>query len=58
MLKLKKIYTQFNNNDLKNQIFVKYNVKNTSAADFDSLFVGLYFDWDIGPSGANNVVEF
>jgi len=41
------------NNDV---IYTTYIIKNESEQDFDSLFVGLYFDWDLGPSGANNQV--
>ncbi|MDQ1266084.1 MAG: serine protease, partial [Bacteroidota bacterium] len=37
-----------------NYVIVYYKVTNTSGADIDSLFTGLFFDWDIGPSGANN----
>lgn len=41
------------NNDV---VYTTYTIKNESERDFDSLYVGLYFDWDLGPSGANNQV--
>jgi hypothetical protein len=36
-------------------IFLNYKIINNSGNDYDSLFAGLFFDWDIGPSGRPNV---
>ncbi len=49
---------QFAEPDKDNFIITIYDVINQSGEDFDSLFVALFFDWDVGPSGANNVVKF
>lgn len=49
---------QFNSEEAKDIIFVNYDVINQSLEYRDSVFVGLYFDWDIGPSGADNKAEW
>lgn len=49
---------QFAESDKDNFIITVYDVVNQSGEDFDSLFVALFFDWDVGPSGANNIVKF
>lgn len=41
-----------------NQIFVNYNITNMSGEDYDSLFVGLFFDWDISLMGQSDKVEY
>ncbi|MEJ5285670.1 MAG: S8 family serine peptidase [Bacteroidota bacterium] len=40
--------------DDSNLVFISYWVKNNSLIDWDSLFVGLFFDWDLGISGQND----
>jgi hypothetical protein len=52
-----KVY-QFQDGENDDLIIVVYDIINTSDIDYDSLFVALYFDWDIGPSGANNIAKF
>ncbi|MCX7908356.1 MAG: S8 family serine peptidase [Ignavibacteria bacterium] len=37
-----------------NIIFVNYQIHNNTGKVLDSLFVGLFFDWDIGISGQND----
>lgn len=49
---------QFNTPDAQDCIFLVYDVTNISDADFSSLYVGLYCDWDIGLSGANDITRF
>lgn len=49
---------QFNDDDKKDFIISVYEIINISGNRFDSLYAGLYFDWDIGPSGSNNLVDF
>ncbi|MGC8748007.1 MAG: S8 family serine peptidase [Candidatus Kapaibacteriota bacterium] len=41
-----------------NLIFVNYKVKNNTSLNLDSLFIGLFFDWDIGISGQNDFCIF
>lgn len=44
--------------DQENQILATYTIRNTSGARLDSLFAAFYYDWDIGPSGADNKTDF
>jgi serine protease len=39
-------------------IFITYDVINRSGKFLDSVYLGLYFDWDIGPSGAYNKASY
>ena len=55
---IKQTVYQFNEDGKKDFIICVYDIHNKSDNDFDSLFVGLFFDWDIGPSGANNQANF
>lgn len=41
-----------------NHIFVSYNITNISGESYDSLFVGLFFDWDISLMGQSDKVEY
>ncbi len=45
---------QFNEPENMDFIILQYDIINESSFYIDSLFVGLFFDWDIGPSGADN----
>lgn len=49
---------QFNDEANKDIIYSVYDIVNTSDRFFDSLYVGLFLDWDIGPSGSNNQADF
>jgi len=49
---------QFNEVGLEDIIFVVYDIVNISEKDYDSLYVALYFDWDIGLNGEKNKVFF
>ncbi len=64
-LKIKQTVYQFDDYLNEDIILVVYDIINTSGEfadslkkDYDSLFAGLYFDWDIGPSGSNNFTKF
>lgn len=46
---------QFNEPDNENIIFSNYTLLNNSPSTLDSVFVGLYFDWDIFVSGNNQI---
>jgi len=49
-----KVY-QFNSNRLKNVIFPIYTLYNTHSIRQDSIFLGLYFDWDIHTPQRNKI---
>lgn len=40
---------------LEKAIIVEHKIRNNSGFDLDSLFLGYYFDWDIGTSGLNDL---
>ncbi len=45
---------QFDTPKNRDYIICVYDIKNVSPFNYDSLYAGLYFDWDIGPSGRDN----
>lgn len=45
---------QFKGNQKDDVIYVVYDIINTTEQFQDSVYAGLYFDWDIGTSGSNN----
>jgi|YNPMSStandDraft_1061717.scaffolds.fasta_scaffold00196_20 subtilisin family serine protease len=47
-IEIKQNIYQFNNNQFANTIFVIYTIYNKSGNALDSVFLGHYFDWDIG----------
>jgi subtilisin family serine protease len=48
----------FNSDGLQDALVLNYDVINQSGLYRDSLFVAMYFDWDIGPGGSNNVAKW
>lgn len=54
---LQKVY-QFDDHKNRNYILSVYDIINISKKAFDSLYFGFYFDWDIGPSGSNNLADY
>ena len=40
---------------LEKAIIVEHKIRNNSGLDFDSLFLGYFFDWDIGVSGQSDL---
>ncbi len=54
---LQKVFQSVNKAD-SNFIILTYDIINTSGFPFDSLYAGLFFDWDIGTSGSNNRVSY
>lgn len=44
--------------ELENTVFVIYEITNKSGKDMATMYAGLYFDWDIGVSGANDIAAF
>ncbi len=49
---------QFTDDDAKDIVFVTYDIVNQTLYYRDSVYAGLFFDWDIGPGGTDNKVEF
>jgi hypothetical protein len=49
---------QPNTNDLQNVIYIYYDIANNSGEYIDSLFTGIFLDWDIGSGGTGNVTYF
>ncbi|MBK7987054.1 MAG: S8 family serine peptidase [Ignavibacteria bacterium] len=49
---------QFTEDKTEDILFLQYRVTNYTDKLMDSVYVGLFFDWDIGPEGANNYVGF
>jgi subtilisin family serine protease len=49
---------QSNLESQKDFIIIHYDLKNNSGYDYDSLFLGLFFDWDIGISSSSNYIDF
>ncbi len=49
---------QFDGDNESDFIILSYDVINRSEEFMDSLFVGLFFDWDIGPMGQKNKALF
>ena len=52
-----KVY-QSNDDSLKDILLLSYEITNNSGVNYDSVFAGLFFDWDIGPAGQNNICGF
>lgn len=44
--------------DLNNSVLVAYDIINRNASSLDSLYCGIYADWDIGTNGDNNVARY
>ncbi len=49
---------QSDSTGMENAVFVVYEITNKSGEDMASLHAGMYFDWDIGISGANDIASF
>ncbi|HRS02060.1 MAG TPA: T9SS type A sorting domain-containing protein, partial [Bacteroidota bacterium] len=44
--------------DIDNAIMIDYDIINKRDIIQDSIYVGLYFDWDLGPSGMGNYTNW
>lgn len=49
---------QFSDAGRENFVIVTYDITNITGSTLNDLHAGLYFDWDIGASGSNNIVKF
>lgn len=52
-----KVY-QFYDEGKEDFIILRYDIFNKSESPTDSIFTGLFLDWDIGPSGLYNYASF
>jgi serine protease len=57
-VKVSQTVYQFDSANKKDFIIVAYDIINISGVDRDSLYAGLYFDWDMGPSGNDNITVY
>ncbi len=49
---------QSNDDSVRNVITTCYDITNRTNAALPNVYAALFFDWDIGPSGANNQVQW
>lgn len=49
---------QFTGDGRDNFVITAYDITNTTNAPMTNLHVGLYFDWDIGAGGSDNIAIF
>lgn len=49
---------QFSDAGHENFVIVTYDITNITGSTLNDLHAGLYFDWDIGAAGSNNIVKF
>jgi len=49
---------QFDEVGVDSTVFITYDIKNERIVRMDSVHAGMFFDWDIGPSGQNNICTF
>lgn len=57
-VRVKQTIHQFDSAGVEDCIFVVYEITNISDRDFSSMYAGLFFDWDIGVSGTNDIANF
>ncbi|HRP02270.1 MAG TPA: S8 family serine peptidase [Candidatus Kapabacteria bacterium] len=53
-VKVNNYFYEYTQEDMEDCVVAVYDIINKTTEKFDSLFVGNYYDWDIGVSGANN----
>ncbi|MFZ9760349.1 MAG: S8 family peptidase [Candidatus Kapaibacteriota bacterium] len=49
---------QFDEVGIDSTIFITFDIRNERTFRMDSLHAGMFFDWDIGPNGQNNICAF
>lgn len=57
-VKIEKTYILAKEGDLAGSLIIQNEITNITETATDSVYVGYFFDWDIGPSGRNNIAEF
>ncbi|MER3328407.1 MAG: hypothetical protein RIF34_02425, partial [Candidatus Kapaibacterium sp.] len=48
----------FDEADLKNSILLRYILHNKNSFDMDSIYAGLFYDWDISDGGQKDIIRF
>lgn len=48
----------YKDENLKNSIMLRYELYNKNKFDMDSIYAGLFFDWDISDGGSEDLVSF
>lgn len=48
----------FNDANLKNSILLRYVLHNKNSFDMDSIYAGLFYDWDISDGGHKDIIRF
>ncbi len=48
----------WNRDSTSNFMILKYDIRNLNATPITNFYAGLFFDWDIGPGGANNIAAY
>lgn len=43
---------------LSNFIILQYRIHNLNSYQLNNFYAGLFFDWDIGPNGSNNLADY
>ncbi|MGC8596236.1 MAG: S8 family peptidase [Candidatus Kryptoniota bacterium] len=43
---------------LSNFIVLEYKIRNLNSYPLNNFYAGLFFDWDIGPNGSNNIAAY
>ena len=49
---------QFTQSNLKKSILIKYELFNKNEFDLDSIYAGLFFDWDFSDGGSDDFIYF
>ncbi|CAN5425537.1 hypothetical protein BH10BAC6_BH10BAC6_04650 [soil metagenome] len=49
---------QCNDDSVRNVITTCYDLTNRTSGPLENIYTALFFDWDIGPSGANNQAQW
>jgi len=48
----------YNRDSTSNFVILQYKIQNLNAFPINNFYGGLFFDWDIGPNGANNIASY
>lgn len=43
---------------LANFVILEYKIRNLNSFQLNNFYAGLFFDWDIGPNGSNNIAAY
>lgn len=48
----------FDSEGMDNSILLRYILRNNNTFNMDSIYAGLFYDWDISEGGSNDIVSF